>query len=62
MKTLNVTFLNRNKGRLHNGRRLPRNLSVDVAVNPRKGVEAALITAGEIATRKFGKVKLVSFV
>ena len=56
-----VTLKNNNKHGRFNGRRFPKEVTVEVAVNPRKGIEDAVMSACKIAQNRFGKVKLVNF-
>ena len=61
MNMVKVTLKNNNKHGRFNGRRFPKEVTVEVAVNPRKGIEDAVIAACKLAQSRFGKVKLVRF-
>lgn len=55
-----VNFTNQNVQRTFNGKRFPANLKVAVDVNPRKGIQSAVMTAARLAKKRFGKVRLVN--
>ena len=61
MNMVKVTLKNNNKHGRWNGRRFPKEVTVEVTVNPRKGIEDAVIAACKLAQNRFGKVKLVRF-
>ena len=61
MNMVKVTLKNNNKHGRWNGRRFPKEVTVDIAVNPRKRIEDAVVAACKLAQSRFGKVKLVRF-